>query len=112
MLHIEAYLQMFFSQPLEYERGNTMVIAICYSYYNILLFKIQEHIFEVFHLYTTFGLFRTSRAREAILENTLLRKRPGERIQPQTLLYMVEFSTESAEEPTFGMVSDFLYSWH
>src|SRR5205823_1991107 len=31
-------------------------------------------------------LFRTSRAREAILENTLLRKRPGERIQQQLLL--------------------------
>gem|GEM_PF-5996021 len=44
-------------------------------------------------------LFRTSRAREAISENTLLRKRPGERIQQQLLLFTVEFSTGSAEEP-------------
>ncbi len=50
-------------------------------------------------------LFHTSRAREAILENTLLRKRPGERIQQQPLLFMVEFSTGSAGEPTFGMAS-------
>ena len=46
-----------------------------------------------------FWLFRTSRAREAILENTLLKKRPGERIQQQPQPFMVEFSTGSAEEP-------------
>ena len=50
-------------------------------------------------------LFRTSRAREAILENTLPRKRPGERIQQQPPLFMVEFSTGSVEEPRFGMAS-------
>jgi hypothetical protein len=52
-----------------------------------------------------FWLFRTSRAREAILENTLLKKRPGERIQQQPQPFMVEFSTGSAEEPKLGMVS-------
>jgi hypothetical protein len=54
--------------------------------------------------YTKFGLFRTSRAREAILENTLLEERPGKRIQQQPPLFMVEFSTGSAEEPKFDMV--------
>ena len=57
--------------------------------------------FPAMYRYTKFGLFRTSRAREAILENTLLRKRPGEGIQQQPLLFMVEFSTGSAGEPTF-----------
>ena len=61
--------------------------------------------FSAIRHYRTFGLFRTSRAREAILDNTLLRKRPGERIQQQPLLFMVEFSTGSADEPTFGMAS-------
>src|SRR5260370_151512 len=45
------------------------------------------------------GALRTSRAREAILENTLLGKRPGERIQQQTLLFMADLSAGSAEEP-------------
>src|SRR5260370_14986130 len=45
------------------------------------------------------GALRTSRAREALLENTLLGKRPGERVQQQPLLFMVAFSTGSAKKP-------------
>src|SRR5204862_7790139 len=42
--HREGYLQMFFSQQPESEKRKTMVIAICYTYYSILLTKKQEHI--------------------------------------------------------------------
>ena len=35
---------MFFSQQLESEKWKSMVIAICYIYYSILLTKKQEHI--------------------------------------------------------------------
>jgi predicted membrane protein len=42
MLHREGYLQMFFSQQFEYEWCKTMVIAVCYIYYSILLFIKQE----------------------------------------------------------------------
>src|SRR5437588_12696373 len=35
---------MFFSQQLEPEKWKSMVIAICYIYYSILLTKKQEHI--------------------------------------------------------------------
>ena len=49
MPHREGYLQMFLSQQLESEECKTMVIAICYIYYSILLTKKQEHsgLFEV-----------------------------------------------------------------
>jgi hypothetical protein len=46
------------------------------------------------------GLFRTSRAREALLENVPLRKQPDRSIQQEPLLFMVEFSRGSAEEPS------------
>src|SRR5207302_6767715 len=43
-LHREGYLQMFFSQQLESQKWKSMVIAICYIYYSILLTKKHEHI--------------------------------------------------------------------
>ena len=42
MLHREGSLQRFFSQQLAYERCKTIVIAVCYIHYNILLFHCQE----------------------------------------------------------------------
>src|SRR6266516_6623858 len=76
---------------------------------NIMLFCIHQNVCDDTYVPTKVvpivRLFRTSHAREAILENTLLKKRPGARIQQQPLLFMVEFSTGSAEEPTFGMAS-------
>ena|SRR5579863_897493 len=56
-------------------------------------------------------LFRTSRAREALLENTLPRKRPSERIQQQPLLFMGELSTGSAEEPESCVTVESRKAW-
>jgi hypothetical protein len=42
MLHLEGYLQGIFPQHIEYERGQTVVIAVCYMYCSRFLFIYQE----------------------------------------------------------------------
>jgi hypothetical protein len=52
-----------------------------------------------------FWLFRTSRAREASLEKTLLEKRPGKRIQQQPPLFMVELAWEVRKNQFSGYLT-------
>ena len=55
--------------------------------------------------HTEFWLFRTFRAMGVFLQNFLSEDWLSERFQENQLTLIAQLSMESAEEPTFGMVS-------